>query len=209
MVSYSRFLHKLYFYGERDKTSNWIRSFLENSKQEVVLDGAYSVWSDVLSRVPQGTVLGPLLFLAYINDMPESLRSLDCRLFADNSLLYCVVNKASDCKLGLQQGLTALEQWEATWQMSFNPSKCTVIRVSTSRRHKSQSTYTLHGQTLEIVDGSKYLGVTVTDNLSWSKHVSDTADKVHRSLGFLKRNIKHSSRQVKATTYTFVVRPVL
>ena len=92
-VSYSRFLHKLYFYGDRDKTSNWIRSFLENSKQEVVLDGAHSVWSDVLSGVPQGTVLGPLLFLAYINDMPESLRSSDCRLFADDSLLYHVVIK--------------------------------------------------------------------------------------------------------------------
>ena len=99
--------------------------------------------ADVLSGVPQGTVLGPLLFLAYINDMPDSLTSPDCRLFADDSLLYCAVNKASDCKV-LQQDLTALEQWEATWQMSFNPSKCTFIRVSTGRRHKYQSTYTLH-----------------------------------------------------------------
>ena len=110
-VTYSRLLHKLDFYGVRDQTSTWIRSFLENRKQEVVLDGSHSDLSDVLSGVPQGTVLGPLLFLAYINDMPESLRSSDCRLFADDSLLYCVVNKASDCKL-LQQDLTALEQWE-------------------------------------------------------------------------------------------------
>ena len=207
-VPYSRLLHKLDFYGVRDQTSTWIRSFLENRKQRVVLDGSHSDRSDVLSVVPQGTVLGPLLFLAYINDMPESLRSSDCRLFADDSLLYCVVNKASDCEL-LLQDLTALEQWEATWQMSFNPSKCTVIRVSTGRRHKFQSTYTLHGQTLDVVDGSKYLGVTVTDNLSWSKHVSDKAGKAHRFLGFLRRNFKHCSRQVKAATYTSVVRPVL
>ena len=140
--------------------------------------------------------------------MSESLRSSDYRLFADDSLLSCVVNKASDCKL-LQQDLTALEQWEATWQMSFNPSQCTVIRVSAGRRHKFQSRYTLHGQTLDVVDGSKYLGVTVTDNVSWSKHVSDTAGKAHRSLGFLRRNFKHCSRQVKAATYTSVVRPVL
>ena len=207
-VPYSRLLHKLDFYGVRDQTSTWIRSFLENRKQRVVLDGSHSDRSDVLSVVPQGAVLGPLLFLAYINDMPESLRSSDCRLFADDSLLYCVVNKASDCEL-LQQDLTTLEQWEATWQMSFNPSKCTVIRVSTGRRHKFQSTYTLHGQTLDVVDGSKYLGVTVTDNLSWSKHVSDKAGKAHRFLGFLRRNFKHCSRQVKAATYTSVVRPVL
>ena len=93
--------------------------------------------------------------------------------------------------------------------MTFNPSKCTTIRVSTGRRHKFQSTYMLHGQTLDVVDGSKYLGVTVTDNLSWSKHVSDTASKAHCSLGFLRRNFKHCSRQVKAATYTSVVRPVL
>ena len=207
-VPYSRLLHKLDFYWVRNQTSNWIKFFLENRKQEVVLDGSHSDQSDVLSGVPQGTVLGPLLFLAYINDMPESLRSSDYRLFADDSLLYCAVNKASDCKL-LQQDLTALEQWETDWQMSFNPSKCTVIRVHTGRSIKYQSTYTLHGQTLEVVDGSKYLGVTVTDNLSWSRHVSETAGKAQRSLGFLRRNFKHCSRQVKSATYTSVVRPVL
>ena len=93
--------------------------------------------------------------------------------------------------------------------MSFNPSKCTVIRVHTGRRIKYQSSYTLHGQTLEVVDGSTYLGVTVTDNLSWFKRVSDTAGKTQRSLGFLWMNFKHCSRQVKAATYTSVVRPVL
>ena len=207
-VAYSRLLYKLDFYGIRNQTNSWIKSFLENRRQEVVLDGSHSDQSDVLSGVPQGTVLGPLLFLAYINDMPESLRSSDCRLFADDSLLYCAVNKASDCQL-LQQDLTALEQWEADWQMSFNPSKCTVIRVHTGRKVKFQSSYRLHGQTLEVVDGSKYLGVTVTDNLSWSKHVSAIAGKAHRSLGFLRRNFKHCSRQVKAATYTTVVRPVM
>ena len=172
------------------------------------MDGSHTDRSDL--EFGQGTVLGPLLFLAYINDMPESLRSSDCRLFSDDSLLYCVVNKASDCKF-LQQDLTALEKWEATWQMSLNPSKCTVIRVSTDRRHKFQSTYTLHGQTLDVVDGSTYmyLGVTVTDNPAWSKPISDTAGKAHRSLGFPRRNFKHCSRQVKAATYTSVVRPVL
>ena len=104
-VPYSRLLHKLDFYGVRDQTSTWIRSFLENRKQEVVLDGSHSDRSDVLSGVPQGTVLGPLLFLACINDMLESLRLSDCRLFADDSLLYCIVNKASDCKLLQQDSL--------------------------------------------------------------------------------------------------------
>ena len=86
--------------------------------------------------------------------------------------------------------------------MSFNPSKITVIRVSTGRRHKYQSIYTLHGQTLEVDDVNKYLGVTVIENLSWSKHASNAAGKAHHSLGFLRMNFKHCSRQVKAITYT-------
>ena len=76
--------------------------------------------------------------------------------------------------------------------------------------HKYQSTYTLHRQTFkEVVDGSKHLGATVTYNLSWSKYVSDTAGKAHRSMGFLLWTFKHCSRQVKAATYISVVRPVL
>ena len=163
----------------------------------MVLDGSHSDQSDVLLGVSQGTVVSPLLFLAYINDMPESLRSSDCRTFADESLLYCAVNKASVSQL-LQQDITALEQWEADWQMSFVQS----------------SGFTLEGrssfsQALEVVDGNKYLGVTVTDNLTWSKHVSAIAGKAHRSLGFLRRNFKRCSRQVKAATYTTVVTPVM
>ncbi|MEW8547040.1 MAG: reverse transcriptase domain-containing protein, partial [Candidatus Thiodiazotropha sp.] len=172
-------------------------------------DGARSNQADVLSGVPQGTVLGPLLFLAYINDLPETLNSSDCRLFADDSLLYRIVNKAQDCE-HLQSDLTSLEEWEKTWQMSFNPSKCSVIRVSPGKKKKLfQSDYELHGQKLEVVECSKYLGATVTDNLSWSKHISDTAGKANRSLGFLRRNFRQCSRQVKAATYTTVVRPVL
>ena len=90
------------------------------------IDGAHSAQADVLSGVRQRTVLGPLLFLAYINDLPESLRTSDCRLFADDSLLYCTVIYCDNDRL--QRDLSSLEEWEKMWQMSFNPSKCTVIR---------------------------------------------------------------------------------
>ena len=79
------------------------------------------------------------------------------------------------------------------WQMCFNPSKCTVIRASAGKKRKAY--YTLHGQLLEVLDSSKYLGVTVTDDLSWSKHISDTAAKANRSLGFLQRNFNTAPRK--------------
>ena len=121
----------------RNKTSSWINAFLGNRKQVVVLDGAHSSQADVLSGVPQGTVLGPHLFLAYINDLPESLRTSGCRLFADDNLLYCIVNKACDNDK-LQRDLSSLEEWEK-WQMSFSPSKCTTIRVSTGKKKEGLS----------------------------------------------------------------------
>ena len=93
-VSHSRLLYKMDYYGVRGIAHSWIKAFLSNRKQEVVLQGHHSIQADVLSGVPQGTVLGPLLFLAYINGLPDSLKSSDARLFADDSLLYLTVNGA-------------------------------------------------------------------------------------------------------------------
>ena len=115
-VSHSRLLYKMEHYGIRNKTSSWINAFLGNRKQEV--DGARSSQADVLSDVPQRTVLGPILFLAYINNLPESLRTSDIRLFADDSLLYCLVNKACDND-ELHRDLSSLEEWKK-WQMSLS-----------------------------------------------------------------------------------------
>ena len=126
-VSRSRLLYKMDCYGVRCTAVSWIKAFLSNRKQEVVLEGSHSDRADVLSGVPQETVLDPLLFLAYINDLPDSLKSSDDRLFADDSL-YLTVNGARENRQ-LQEDLSALEEWERVWQMSFNPSKCSVIYV--------------------------------------------------------------------------------
>ena len=94
--------------------------------------------------------------------------------------------------------------------MSFNPSKCSVIRVTAGKRKKVyQSSYRLHGQELEVVDSSKYLGVKVTNDLTWSSYLADVAGKANRSLGFLCRNFKQCTKDVKAARYTTMVRPVL
>jgi hypothetical protein len=127
-VPHSRLLHKLSFYGIERNTLRWIREFLTNRSQRVVVDGQMSGNLQVLSGVPQGTVLGPLLFLAYINDMPSCTRNLDTRLFADDTLLFRPIRTPKDATM-LQEDLAALEEWENTWQMNFNPSKCTVIRI--------------------------------------------------------------------------------
>ena len=207
-VPHQRLMHKLQFYGIRGNTAKWIQSFLSNRKQKVLLEGEMSSEKDVLSGVPQGTVLGPLLFLTYINDLPDCVASSDTRLFADDSLLFRVINSQQDAD-NLQKDLTALEKWESEWQMSFHPEKCTVIRIRATKNQVINTTYTLHSQILQTTDSSKYLGVTMSDDLTWQRHVDITTSKANRTLGFIRRNLGECSKQVKVTAYTTMVRPTL
>ena len=109
----------------------------------------------------------------------------------------------------LQLDLQALEQWEKEWLMSFNATKSSVIRISPKSKVAKETNYKLHGQTLAVEEASKYLGVTLTNNLSWNKHVENVAAKGNRTLGFIKRNLRECTKQVKAASYTTLVRPVL
>ena len=121
-VPHRRLLHKLEYYGIRGSTHKWINSWLSVRTQQVVLDGQSSDPVPVLSGVPQGSVLGPVLFLIFINDLPDNIRS-SVRLFADDCVLYRNIHSLQDC-LTLQEDLTSLGQWEADWQMKFNIAKC-------------------------------------------------------------------------------------
>ena len=148
----------------RGNVKRRIESLISHRKQRVILDGVRSKSAEVLSRVPQETVLGPLLFLCFINDLSESIKSSEAKLFADDSLLFRVIKHDNDRAL-LQKDLSALEHSENTWQMSFNPIKCVVLRISTKKK-VLPTQYELHGHTLEVVDSSKYLGATIKDDLS-------------------------------------------
>ena len=154
-----KLLHKLHQHGVRGNTLSWIKAFLTGRSQTVVLEGESSSEIPVNSGVPQGSVLGPLLFLLYINDLPENTHS-QVRLFADDKAIYITINNHSDSDT-LQQDLDTLQTWERLWDMDFNPSKCQVLHISKSR-HPAQHIYMLHGQVLEAMDHAKYLGV---DNL--------------------------------------------
>jgi len=142
-VPHSRLLHKLDHYGVRGPIHTWLTSFLTERKMRVVLEGEASEEVGVESGVPQGTVLGPLLFLCHLNDMPESVKSR-VRLVADDCLLYREINSFQD-HLDLQKDLRQLEEWANKWGMRFNASKCTILSV----RQKSHFLYTLDGTPLQ------------------------------------------------------------
>ena len=181
---------KLHSYGIRSATLRWIQAFLGNRRQKVVVEGEESDSVPVTSGVPQGSVLGPILFLVYINDLPDDIVS-QVRLFADDTAIYLALENKSDSDK-LQRDLDRLQTWEARWDMEFNPSKCQVVRV-TSSRNPLQTQYILHGQVLEAVSSARYLGVDISSNLSWNTHVDRITANANRSLGFIKRNIKTKS----------------
>ena len=155
------------------------------------------------SGVPQGSVLGPLLFLLYINDLPQDIQS-QVKLFADDTAVYLTVTSLEDANT-LQTDLDTLQEWERTWDMEFNPGKCQVLHVTRSMQ-PLQSNYTLHGQVLESVDSAKYLGINIFEDLVWNTHIQEITGKANRTLGFVKRNVKTRNEAVKELAYKTLVR---
>ena len=174
VVPHKRLLAKLKYYGIRGTNLKWIEAFLSDRTQQVVVDGETSNTAPVISGIPQGSVLGPILFLAFINDMPDCVKA-QCRLFADDSIIYRTVNSEEDA-IKLQLDLDALHQWESDWGMTFNPSKCNVIHV-TRKLEPLRHVYALKGTPLEAVESATYLGVDVANDLTWNKQVHKAAAK--------------------------------
>ena len=146
-VPHEYLLRKLDHYGVRGSTLKLcIRAFLTDRVQQVTIEGATSDSIQVLG-VPQGTVLGPLLFLVFINDLTDCEYSRT-RLFADDCILYGCIKDGHDCEL-LQSDLNSLAAWEKKWEMAFHPEKCSAIRVTRAKKPISSS-YTLQGHTLDM-----------------------------------------------------------
>ena len=123
---------KIEAYGFGPEVISWIRSFLSYRTQQVVIGRAFSEWRDVLSSVPQSSVLGPLLFLIFINDMPELVNHF-CKLFADDTMLIAIIRDTINREL-FQKNIDALVTWSNTWKMCFNEDKCKVMYFERGKR---------------------------------------------------------------------------
>ena len=198
---------KLFCYGIGGKTLKWIDSFLCFRQQRVVVNGVKSDWAPVSSGVPQGTVLGPLLFSLYINDISSDIES-EIRLFADDCVCYREIKDEKDT-MKLQRDIDRLGSWARKWGMRFQPVKCNMMQLTRKRIKKIHASYTLEGTNLENVESIKYLGVTITSDLRWNTHVSNVCTKANRTLGFLRRNLHSCPQEVKEAAYKGLVRPVL
>ena len=147
-VDHLGLISKMSSYGISANILEWSRSFLLGRIQKVTVEGIESDPSPVLSGVPQGTVLGPLYFLIYINDINNNLSpDTKLRLFADDSLLYREIKSIDDCET-LQKDLVTLQKWECKWKMEFHPGKCQVLKIS-RKKDNIKYDYRIHNQKLK------------------------------------------------------------
>ena len=186
----------------------WISNWLTSRTQRVVVDGETSKPVHVKSGVPQGTVLGPLMFLIYINNIAdETDKATHIRLFADDCLLYRVIRSSDDTDQ-LQKDLDSLTDWSSKWQMSFNSSKCKLLSVTTKRKPIIH-TYKMADDLLESVKHHPYLGVELSHNLKWTNHIHNITAKANNALWFIRRNLWRCPASVKQQMFFALVRPIL
>jgi hypothetical protein len=205
-VPTERLLRKVRAHGIRGQVLDWIRDWLTGRRQRVVLNGRFSSWADVLSGVPQGSVLGPLLFVIFINDMDSAVSQVDIlRKFADDTKIGQKVMDARD-RHTLQTALDRLCEWADKWGMQFNVSKCKVMHMG---RLNPRLTYSMGGLDLEETEEERDIGVVVSANLKPSAQCARAANTAQAVLGQLSRAFHYRDRHIFVRLYKQYVRPHL
>ncbi|CAH8447575.1 unnamed protein product [Schistosoma bovis] len=202
-VPHNRLLYKLRHVGIGGNLLMWIKDFLVGRQQRVRVNSKLSSWETVLSGVPQGTVLGPVLFLLYVNDLP-CLLSSSVLLYADDVKIWRTIRCKSD-SLELQNDLKKLSEWSQTWQLPINTSKCVVMHIG----HQGTDTYTMNNTELPVVQTYNDLGVIVSQDLKTTAHCRAIAAKSFRTLWSIRRAFSHVDTKTFLTLYTVFVRPKL
>ena len=165
-------IHKLNNFGITGELNSWFSSSLSQCKQRVVLDGFTSSYGGLQAGVPQGSVLGPLLFLIFINDIKYSLKST-LSLYADDSLFCKFSNNIHTCNLALNRDLCHIDSWSKQWQVMFSAEKTCDMVLSLRPSSDPPNPLTFSGSHLKSVSTHKHLGVTFSSDLKWTIHVND------------------------------------
>ncbi|MCG8113032.1 MAG: reverse transcriptase domain-containing protein [Candidatus Thiodiazotropha taylori] len=186
----------------------WFTNYLDNRKQRVVLPGASSEWTSIKAGVPQGSILGPLLFLLYINDIVEDINS-SIRLFADDTSLYVIVEKPDQAAHQLNSDLSKVHQWATKWLVTFNPAKSESITF-TRKRHKPFHPPVLMNQTqINEVGSHKHLGLIFTSDCTWHEHLEYIKSKAWTRINVMRKHKFILDRKSLQTIYISFIRPLL
>ena len=203
-VPHKRLVEKLKLFGIAGATLKWIEDFLQGRTTRVIVRNNSSKWLKVLSGVPQGSVLGPLLFLIFINDLPDWI-SCSVKLFADDTKVWKIIDSVDDQKV-LQKDLDNMMAWSRIWLLWFNPEKCKIMHIG----HSLNTVYHLgetERQILIVSKEEKDLGITVTNDLKSAVQCSKAAAKARSIAGLIRRNFRRLEKPEFLALYKAYIRP--
>ena len=205
-VPHRRLLSKLGAHGVSNPILGWIKSFLTDRKQQVQVNGSTSEWMDVTSGIPQGSVLGPLLFIVYINDLPDHIDS-EAYLFADDTKLFRVIKSEEDTGI-LQQDLSRALEWSEEWLLRFHPDKCKSMTIGKPKVQNRQYQLNLEGKEhkLESTQEEKDIGLTIDSGLTFEKHINGKVNKANSICALIRRTYMNLDKETFLPLYKALVR---
>ena len=203
-VPHQRLLRKIKNMGITGMIHSWISAFLTGRIQRVRVERELSSWAQVKSGIPQGSVIGPILFVIFINDMPDIVNSM-CQLFADDAKIFRSVSSNNDNKK-LQDDLDRLTEWSMEWQLPFNVDKCKSLHIG---RNNRKHIYEMDGKKLEQVKDEKDLGVLIDNELKFHKQTATAIKRANSVLGIIKKSFTLLDVSTLPLLYKSLVRPHL
>ena len=190
--------------GIRGTILKWMRNYLEEREMRTVIRDTSSNWSRVTSGVPQGSVLAPIMFQVYINDIHEGVTSY-MNLFADDAKLLKIVNSKEDC-LALQRDIDKIWEWSKKWKLEFNAKKCHVMEMGKSKRRPTFD-YKMGRETIVKSREERDLGVVVQDTLSPEKHINGIFASTYRTLANIRVAFSYMDTNMMKKIITSIIRP--
>jgi len=197
-------VHKLYMSGIDGDLLSWFKDYLTGRSQRVVINGQHSSWTTITAGVPQGSVLGPLLFLIYINDMLSNISHVHTRLFADDTCLFVEVENRHDATVMMNDDLSRVQEWADKWLIDFSAPKTKVLTISNKPDKNENPPIMFTGQNIAEVDSHIYLGLQISADLKWHKHIDGICAKARKKLNAmlpLKYKLDRNSLQTMYTSF--------
>lgn len=204
-VPHRRLVAKLSGFKINGNIIKWIEQFLSNRHQQVMVNGEVSSWRSVTSGIPQGSVLGPILFVLYINDLPDNVNST-AFLFADDTKLFRIIKDISD-KAVLQSDLHLLIEWSNRWLLRFHPDKCKAMNIATNPSEINAYTLTINN-TATVLENitQKDIGVTIDNRLEFDSHINAKINKANSMFSLIRRSYKFLNKDMFIPLYKALVR---
>ena len=208
-VVHNKLLAKLKCYGVNNMLLSWIEAYLVGRSQFVRIEGSVSSTCSVISGVPQGSVLGPILFLIFINDISTCVsQNVTTKLFADDTKLYSILHDSSSCN-SLQKSLDSISGWSDHWQLKLSPTKCTVMRIKAAHTTCSAPSYHIGSVSLPVIVMCNDLGVSYDSCLNFKSHIDKIVSKASCRAKLILKCFVTRDAHVLMSAFSVFVRPLL